>query len=81
MPFTGAMRNQELMNEAALKARPRSIYRVAYELCELYQQQIDTLRGGTLVGLPDAEVSRYEEKRRRIAALQTELRSSVRAPS
>jgi hypothetical protein len=69
------------MNEAAPKARPRSIYRVADELCELYQQQIDTLQGGTLAGLPGAEVTQYEEKRRRIADLQAELRTSVRAPS
>jgi hypothetical protein len=68
------------MNEAP-KARPRSIYRVADELCEMYQQQIDTLRGGTLSGLPEAEVKRYGEKRRRIADLQAELKASVRAPS
>jgi hypothetical protein len=69
------------MNEAAAKARPRSIYRVADELCELYQQQIDTLRGGTLASLPEAEVTRYEDKRRQIADLQVELKTCGRAPS
>jgi hypothetical protein len=69
------------MNEAEPTSGLRSIYLVGNELCELYQQQIDTLQQGTLAGLPQAVFKLYEERRRRIAELQRELKASTPSPS
>jgi len=42
------------MNEITPHSRQRTIHQIAAEPCELYQQQIDTLQGGTIAGLAKA---------------------------
>jgi hypothetical protein len=69
------------MNERSQKSRPRNIYQIANDLCELYQQQIDTLQGGTLAGLSKAESAQYSERQRKIRELQAALKKSKPRPS
>lgn len=57
------------MNEITAYSRRRSIHRIAGELCELYQQQIDTLQHDTLAGLPEGELEQYSERQERLAGI------------
>jgi hypothetical protein len=57
------------MNESRL----RSIDRIARKLCELYQQQVDTLQQGTLAGLADGELKQYSRRRRQTRELHMAL--------
>ena len=52
------------MNEKA--PRSRSIHEGANELCDLYQQQVDTLQQGTLSGLAEGELKQYSERKRQV---------------
>jgi hypothetical protein len=48
--------------------------RIAKELFELYIKQVDTLRQGTLAGLPEGELKKYSDRKRRARELRTTLR-------
>ncbi len=67
------------MTESGPQPRP-NIYRIANELCELYQRQIDTLQQGTLAGLPEAKLKSYRERQRRIRELQVALKKADHQP-
>jgi len=54
------------MNESTPHSRRRNIRKIAAELCELYQQQIDTLQHGTLAGLPKGKLEQYSKRQKRI---------------
>jgi hypothetical protein len=60
------------MNENA----PRhSIDRIAKDLRQLYQEQVDTLQQGTLTGLAAGELKQYSERKRKTCELRAELRT------
>jgi len=65
------------MNGSAARPDPRRIRQIADEACELFQQEIDTLK----LGLTEEEVEPYLERRRQIQELQTELVTLRRRPS
>lgn len=67
------------MNENA--SRPHRIHQVANELCNLYQQQVDTLQQGTLAGLAEAELKQYSEVKRKTRELQAALKTLRPRPS
>jgi hypothetical protein len=58
------------MNESA---RQRGVGRIAKELCQLYQQQIETLQEGTLTDLGEGELKRYSDRKRRARELRVAL--------
>jgi hypothetical protein len=56
------------MNESKLDG-------IAKKLRELYQQQVDTLRQGTLAGLADGELKQYSDRKRQTRALHAALKT------
>jgi hypothetical protein len=65
------------MNVSAARLRQRSVYQLANELYELYQQQFDALEQGRA----QVELKQYLERRSRIHQLQSELKGKVSRPS
>lgn len=61
--------------------RSRSIHEIANELCDLYQQQVDTLQQGTLVGLAEGELKQYSDRKRQVCELQVALKTLRPRPS
>ena len=49
------------MNENA--RRSRTVHQIANELCDLYQQQVDTLQQGTLAGLAEGGLKKVLRKK------------------
>jgi hypothetical protein len=66
------------MNESAPQ---RNVSRIAKELCQLYQQQIDTLQEGTLTDLAEGELKQYSERKRKTTELQATLKTLRVRPS
>ena len=58
------------MNGSAPQIRGRGPHQIADELCELFQQQFDTLRRG----LTEVELAPYLERRGQIYELQFAVR-------
>ncbi len=67
------------MNENA--RRSRSIHEIANKLCDLYQQQVDTLQQGTLTGLAESGLKQYSEKKRQVRELHIALKTLRPRPS
>jgi hypothetical protein len=57
------------MNETQVS----TIARMAKELLELYARQVNTLRQGTLANLPEGELKRYSDRKRRARDLYAAL--------
>ena len=57
------------------RSQVSTIDRIAKDLVELYTQQVDTLRQGTLAGLPEGELKKYSDRKRRARELRTALRT------
>lgn len=55
----------------------RSIYDLAYEICELFGQQFDAVQQDQT----EVELEQYRERRSRIHQLQVELKGRVSQPS
>jgi hypothetical protein len=56
------------------ESRVRGIERIAKRLCELYTQQVDTLRQGTLTSLAEGELKQYSDRKRLAGELHTALK-------
>jgi hypothetical protein len=67
------------MNENA--SRSRTVHRIANELCDLYQQQVDTLQQGTLAGLAEGELKQYSDRKRQVRELHMALKTLRPRPS
>jgi hypothetical protein len=61
------------MNENA--SRSRRIHKIANALCDLYQQQVDTLQQGTLAGLAQGELKGYSDRWRQVRELHMALKT------
>ena len=58
------------MNEVG---RRRRVGRIAKELCQVYQQQVDTLQEGTLTDLAEGELKRYSDRKQQARELRVAL--------
>jgi len=59
------------MNDVAPRLRPRTVFDLAVDLCELFGQQFDALQQG-----PDeVDSQQYQQRRGRIHQLQAELKA------
>jgi len=65
------------MNLSSPRPKPRRVRQIANKVCELFQQEIDTLK----LGLTEEEVEPYLERRRQIHELQAELETMRPRPS
>jgi hypothetical protein len=61
--------------------RSRIINEIANELCSLYQQQVDTLQQGTLVGLAEGELKQYSQRKQQVHELHMALKTLRLRPS
>jgi translation initiation factor 2B subunit (eIF-2B alpha/beta/delta family) len=65
------------MSRSAPSRRPRGAVRIARELCELFQQQIDALQQG----LEEDNLEQYLERHAQIVECEAQLRALRRQPS